>query len=107
MAMREGRERGRKLPQVKPKKIRWSKDKVKRERKKKMKKEKDKKGKAKRKKKKKEGRMRDTREKKKREQHFPSRSLANWRSKRVGLRDKVGPRVESYVWVPVTSRNIP
>ena len=37
---------------------------------------------------------------KKKERHFPSRSLVNRQSKRVGARDKVGPRDESYMWVP-------
>ena len=40
---------------------------------------------------------------KKKERHFPSRSSANRRSKRVGARDKVGPRDESYAWVPKTA----
>ena len=49
--------------------------------------------------------MRDTGErgKKKKERHFLSRSQANWRSKRVGARDKVTPRDESYAWVPETA----
>ena len=38
--------------------------------------------------------------KKKRERYFPLRSPANRQSKRVGARDKVGPRNESYAWVP-------
>ena len=39
-------------------------------------------------------------EKKKKEGHFPSRSLANRLSKRVGARDKVSPHNKSYAWVP-------
>ena len=65
--MREIRERGRKLPQVKPKKkIWWRKDKGTRDReKKKRKKEKDKKEKQRGKGRKERGRVRDTGEKKK------------------------------------------
>ena len=40
------------------------------------------------------------RRKKKRERHLPSRSPVNQQLKRVGARDKVGPRNESYAWVP-------
>ena len=40
------------------------------------------------------------RRKKRRERHVLSPSLANRRSKRVGVRDKVGLRDESYTWVP-------
>ena len=42
-------------------------------------------------------------ERKKKERHFPSQSSANRRLKRVGTRDKVGPRDESYVWVLETA----
>ena len=38
--------------------------------------------------------------KKKKEKHFPSRSPLNRQSKRFGAREKVGPRNESYAWVP-------
>ena len=37
---------------------------------------------------------------KKKERHLPSRSPANRRSKRIGVRDKVGQCDESYTWVP-------
>ena len=33
------------------------------------------------------------------EWYFPSRSLVNRRSKRVGARDKVGRHNDSYTWV--------
>ena len=46
------------------------------------------------------GKRDDEKRKKKRERQFPSRSPANRQSKRVGARDKVGPRNESYAWVP-------
>ena len=35
----------------------------------------------------------------KKERHFLLRSSVNRRSKRIGSRDKVGPRDESYAWV--------
>ena len=38
--------------------------------------------------------------KKKRKRHLPLRSPANRRSKRIGVRDKVGLSKESYMWVP-------
>ena len=40
---------------------------------------------------------------KKKELHFPSRSPDNRQSKCVRARDKVGPRNESYRWVPETA----
>ena len=40
---------------------------------------------------------------KKKEWHFPSRSPTNRRSKRVRAKDKVGPRDESYEWIPKTA----
>ena len=43
------------------------------------------------------------REEKKKEWHFPSRSLAYRRLKCVGAKDKVGPHDESYAWVPETT----
>ena len=46
--------------------------------------------------------VRGEKKKKKRERHFPSLSLANRLSKCVRVRDKVGPQVESYAWVPET-----
>ena len=47
--------------------------------------------------------MRETEKgEKKKEQHFPSLSPVNRWSKRIGARDKVGPRDESYTWVPET-----
>ena len=96
--MRERRERGRKLPQVKPKKIRWRKDKGKRDRENRKGKKKKTKRKSKEGKEKKKGRVCDMggKERKKKERHFPSKSPANRRSKRVGVRDKVGLRDESY-----------
>ena len=42
-------------------------------------------------------------EEKKKERHFLSRSPVNRWSKRVGASDKVGPRDESYAWVPKTA----
>ena len=65
-----------------------------------------KKGKKMRKKKKREEGepcVEERRRKKKKERHFPLRSLTNRRSKQVGARDKVGPRDESYAWVPETA----
>ena len=47
--------------------------------------------------------VRGEKKKGKRERHFPLLSLVNRLSKRVGVRDKVGLRNESYVWVPETA----
>ena len=43
------------------------------------------------------------REEKKGERHFPSRSPMKQRLKRVGARNKVSTRDESYAWVPETA----
>ena len=39
---------------------------------------------------------------KKKELHFPSRFLANRRSKLVGVRGKAGLRDTGYMWVPIS-----
>ena len=85
MAMREKRERGRKLPQVKPKKNGGGRIREK-EIGKKEKEKKRQKGKAKREKKKRRGRVRDMGKGEKRERHFPSRSPKNRQSKRWSTR---------------------
>ena len=93
MAIRGRRERGRKLPQVKPnqkKKNRW----VRGERKE---------GKEKKTKKKGGGRAvfgGEEKDKEKKGRYFPSRSPANRWSKLVKARGKVGLRDKGYAWVP-------
>ena len=96
--------------------IRWEKKRKEKKRKNERKgkrKEKKKKGgkgkeneeKEKKKKKKTQNESRESRawrggERKKKEHNFPSRSPANRQSKCIRARDKVGPRDESYAWVP-------
>ena len=73
------------------------------EKKRKKEKQKRRKKRKNKKKKKKDRAVRETKNgEKKKERHFPSRSPVNQRSKRVGARDKVGPRDESYALVPET-----
>ena len=86
-------------------KIRWEKKRkgTRKEKGKEKKKKKEiRKMKEKEERKEKRGGVRESERKKKRERHFPSQSPENRRLKCVSARDKVGPRDESYAWVPET-----